>query len=49
MIIQVSGKSAHLAEKCYFYLKASNKQSWKLYRVKFLPNQVSKNVLKQLH
>ena len=28
--IQISRKSAHLAQKCYFYQKTTNKQSWKL-------------------
>ena len=36
-MIQISGESAHLTQKGYFYQKATNKQSWKLYKVKFWP------------
>ena len=35
MMIQISGKSVHLAQKCYFYQKATIKQSWKRFKVKF--------------
>ena len=27
MMIQISGKSAHFAQKCYFYQKPTNKHS----------------------
>ena len=27
MIVEVSGKSTHLVQKCYFYHKTTNKQS----------------------
>ena len=36
MMIQISGKSAHLAQKCHFYQKATNKKSWKLFKVHVL-------------
>ena len=36
MIIEISGKTAHLAQKSYFYQNTTNKQSWKLFKVKFL-------------
>ena len=36
MMIQISGKSAHLAQKYYFYQKNTSKQSWKLFKSKFL-------------
>ena len=37
MMIQISGRSAHLSQKCYFYQKTTNKQIWKLFKVKFCP------------
>ena len=36
MMIQISSKGAHLAQKCYFYQKAINNESCKLFKVKFL-------------
>ena len=30
MVIQISEKSAHLAQKFYFYQNTTNKESWKL-------------------
>ena len=30
-------KNAPLAQKCYFNQKITNKLSWKLFKVKFLP------------
>ena len=36
MMIQISGKSTNLTKKCHFYQKTTNKQSWKLLKVKFL-------------
>ena len=36
MMIQISAKSVHLAQKCYFYQKTTNEQSWKLFKVNFL-------------
>ena len=29
----IFGKSSHLAQKCYFYLETTNKQSCKLFKV----------------
>ena len=36
VMIQISGKSAPLAQKCHFYQKIADKQSSKLFKVKFL-------------
>ena len=36
VVIQISEKSAYLAQKCYFYKETTNKQSWKLFKDKFL-------------
>ena len=37
IMIQISGKSAHLDQKCYFYQETTNKQSWKLPKFKLWP------------
>ena len=48
--IQIFGKSAHLAQKCYFCQKTINKQSWKLFKVKIFDlNQICKIVFAQNH
>ena len=36
MMIQISGKNAHLAQNCNFHEKTTSKQSCKLFKVKFL-------------
>ena len=43
MMSQVSRKSAHLFQKCCFYLKTANKQSLKLSMVKFWPEPNMQN------
>ena len=43
MMIQISGKSDHFAQKCYFYQKAANNQGGKVFKVTFWlkPNMVN--------
>ena len=36
-------KSAHLVQKIQFYQKPANKQSWKLFKVKFWPKPNMQN------
>ena len=43
MMIQISGKSASLAQKCFFYQKTTNKQSWKPFKSNFLPKSNMQN------
>ena len=37
MMVQLSGKSTHLVQKCFFVQKTTNWQSCKFPKVKFLP------------
>ena len=43
MMIQLSGKSAYLAQKCHFYHKTKNKQSWKFSKSNFWPKSNIQN------
>ena len=43
VMIQASPNSAHLVQKIYFYLNTTNKQSWKLSKVKFWPKANMQN------
>ena len=42
-MIRISGKIVNLAKKCYFYQKTTNKQNWKLFKVKFWPKSNLQN------
>ena len=49
MMIKVSGKSAHLAQRCYFYLKTAIKHRWNLSKDKFWPKTSMQNSAYQYH
>ena len=43
MVIKTSEKTTYLAQKCLFFLKASNKQNWMLSKAKFRPKPSIQN------